>query len=458
MTKKKLDLRRTAHDEYLRRISPGCEERPNLILILADDMGYGDISCFGSQAISTPCLDALARDGVRLENFYAASPVCSPSRFSCLTGRYPTRGFFHNVLFPSTTASGRLRNVSLFPSGVSGILPDEITLPEALRAGGYRTAMFGKWHLGDKSPNLPNEKGFDYFYGALYSVDMEPYRMYRNREVAQDAPIDKRRLTPMLTADMLDYLERYRDDSSPFFLYYASPYPHHPAAASERFAGKSRGGTYGDCVEELDWSVGQLQKKLRDLGKEKNTFLIFTSDNGPWFEGNPGNHRGRKGSNFDGGHMVPFLAAWPGHIPAGSSVPNPAMNIDFFPTFLHAAGIPLPGDRVIDGVDILPLLTGKTDENLHEAFRFITGDRVLAIRTADDKKYMVQVGCDYRPYTGMKMGPFLFDMTADPQESYNVSNLLPDTAAELQAKIDADNAEIQKNPRGWLKSGKEEGS
>lgn len=447
----KIEFRQQAHDDYLKSIKQRDGDRPNIILIFVDDMGYGDISAFGSRAIQTPNLDALAAEGVKLTNFYAASPVCSPSRFACLTGRYPTRGFFHNVLFPTTTTFGKAFNAASFPKGMRGILPDEITIPEALRAGGYHTAMFGKWHLGDKSPYLPNDKGFDYFYGALYSVDMEPYDLYRNREICVPHPVDKKKLTGMMTDEILTYLEENRDSDKPFFLYYASPYPHHPAAASESFAGKSLGGTYGDCVEELDWSVGRIRQKLDELGLTKNTLVIFTSDNGPWFEGNPGYHRGRKGTNFDGGHMVPFIASWPEKIPVGTVVDNPAMNTDFFPTFLKLAGINLPTDRQIDGVDMMPLLTGETHENIHEIFYFITGDKVLAVRTGDDRKYMVRELCDYRPFTRNQMGPFLFDMKADPQESYDTSNRDPEAARKMQELVDDANRRIQENPRGWIR-------
>ncbi len=442
-----LDIRQEAHDAYLNGIHPTDGKKPNIVLIFVDDMGYGDISCFGSRAIKTPNLDRLAEEGAKLTNFYAASPVCSPSRFACLTGRYPTRSFFHNVLFPEGTDFGRHFNARLFPEGMRGILPDEITLAEALRAGGYATAIFGKWHLGDCSPYLPNEHGFDYFFGALYSVDMEPYELYRNEEVAVASPVDKRNLTKILTSEIEAYLDT--QGNKPFFLYYASPYPHHPAAASEEFTGKSLGGTYGDCVEELDWSVGRIMEKLKERGIEKDTLIVFSSDNGPWFEGNPGYHRGRKGTNYDGGHMVPFIARWPERIRPGTVIENPAMNTDFFPTFLNMAGIDLPRDREIDGVDILPLLIGESTENPHDRLLFIAADKVQAIRTKDDKKYMVKDKCEYQPYIYNDMGPFLFDMRSDPQESYDTTVRDPKKAKEMQRMIDEENEKIKSNPRGW---------
>lgn len=448
MSKIGLQLRQTAHDEYIRSIKPTDEKKPNIVLIFVDDMGYGDISCFGSKSIETPNIDDIAKDGVRLNNFYAASPVCSPSRFSCLTGRYPTRGFFNFVMFPTKTFMGELYNMSMLPPGMRGILPDEVTIPEALRAGGYDTAMFGKWHLGDKSPFLPNDKGFDYFYGAHYSVDMQPYNVYKNTEIVKKAPVDKRHLTKDITAEILNYIDGHTEN--PFFIYYASPYPHHPALASEDFAGKSKGGTYGDCVEELDWSVGEIRKKLEEKGLTDNTLIIFTSDNGPWYEGNPGLHRGRKGENFDGGHMVPFVASYPNVIPKGSVVEETAMNIDFFPTFLKLAGIPLPTDRIIDGKDMMPLLTGEKKENIHDMLYFITGKKVLAVRDKEDYKYMVRQHCDYRPFTANKMGPFMFDMKNDANESYDVSNISPEKVKELSCAIKEANRRIKTNPRGWV--------
>ena len=253
----------------------------------------------------------------------------------------------------------------------------------------------------------------------------------------------------MLTAEILQFLDESREQ--PFFLYYASPYPHHPAAASDDFAGKSAAGIYGDCVEELDWSIGQILNKLDALHLSDNTMVVFTSDNGPWFEGNPGYHRGRKGENFDGGHMVPFVACWPEKIPAGITVESAAMNTDFFPTFLKMAGIPLPEDREIDGRDMLPQLMGECRENTQDAYYFIRADKALAVRTQDDMKYMVRKNCDYQPYTHNPMGPFLFDLTVDPQESYDTSASNTQKAQEMAQLLEDANARIQHNPRGWKK-------
>lgn len=445
---KQKDLRMREHDEYLSSIKKGGKGRPNIVLVFVDDMGYGDISCFGATAINTPCLDAIAAKGAKLNNFFAASPICSPSRFSCLTGRYPTRGYVKSVFFPSVTTLGRLINRASFPHGVTGICPDEITVAEALKASGYKTAMFGKWHLGDASPMLPNDKGFEYFYGAHYSVDMKPYHFYKNREIDSEF-VDKTQLTPILTEEILRYIDENADD--PFFIYYASPYPHHPAAASEKFKGVSDGGTYGDCVEELDWSCGEIYKKLEEKGIADNTLFIFTSDNGPWYEGNPGLHRGRKCLSLDGGQAVPFIAAYPAVIKKGTEINATAMNIDFFPTFLKMAGIEnLPSDREIDGVDMMPILKGESAENTQEYMYYINTCKVFAVRNRENFKYIIPTKLDNPAYYGLH-GPYLFDINHDVNESYDVSDHYPDIKEKLCTVLDEKQKELSENPRGWKK-------
>ncbi len=449
MNKRKVQLRQSAHQAYLSSIPRVAEQKPpNIVLIFVDDMGYGDISCFGSQAIHTPNLDAMAEDGVRLNNFYASSPVCSPSRFGCLTGRYPTRGFVHHVFFPkSGSLAGRLINRFAFPYGVRGILPDEITVAEALRARGYKTGIFGKWHLGDHSPYLPNEKGFDYFFGSYYSNDMQPYAYYRNDKIALEAPADQTQLTRRLTDEILAFIDANKEQ--PFFVYYPSPFPHHPVHASQQFSGTSNGGTYGDCVQEIDWSVGAIRKKLAEHGLTENTLVIFTSDNGPWHEGSPGLHRGRKGNNFDGGQMTPFIASFPRLIPRGNEVEHAAMNIDLFPTILKLAGVPLPSDREVDGVDILPLLQGQESASPHEALYFIRGAEIFGARAKDNFKYMKKDRSDNSFYTALKHGPFLFDLNHDPNESYNTAAHFPQKEKQMRETLEAKQREMKANPRGW---------
>ncbi|MBO8142913.1 MAG: sulfatase-like hydrolase/transferase, partial [Firmicutes bacterium] len=249
MNENKIELQLENHQAYLDSVQRTAgQNQPNIVLVFVDDMGHGDISCFGSKAIHTPNLDKLAENGAKMHNFYASSSVCSPSRFSCMTGRYPTRGFVHNVFFPKRHPIGKLFSPFMFPYGIRGILPDEITVAEALHAAGYKTGIFGKWHLGDKSPYLPNEKGFDHFFGSYYSNDMKPYAYYRNNEIVIEAPADQTQLTKQITTEILDFIDTNHEQ--PFFVYYPSPFPHFPVHASQDFTGSSNAGTYGDCVQE----------------------------------------------------------------------------------------------------------------------------------------------------------------------------------------------------------------
>ncbi len=475
-----MELRIDEHTEYLNSIkdkTANTKNRPNFIVIAMDDMGWGDISCYGSTAINTPNIDRLATEGTAFHNGYASSPVCSPSRFSILTGRYPSRNMIKNVYFPSTKAKksdlidkkydqdGILSKAKEAPSyhkfypllrrmylnGVSGILPDEVTIPEALKITGYKTAMFGKWHLGDRSPSLPNDKGFDHFLGAHYSNDMVPYNIYNNREIKYNSPVDQTQLTERFTSGIEDYIEDNSDN--PFFIYYASPWPHHPLHPGKDFKGKSKAGDYGDCLEEVDAGIGRILDKLKDKGVDKNTMIIFTSDNGPWHQGSPGLHRGRKGNSFDGGHKVPMIMHWPDKIPAGKKITESMMNIDFLPTILNQAGIELPTDRVIDGKDIMPLLTGEEEKSPHDALFYIDNDhgiRAKAVQTRDHFKYYPSTNSDNAKYKAMMIHPFLFDLNSDQNESYDVRSLHPDKSQELQDRLKKFNKEIIANPRGFL--------
>ena len=442
------DIRLGQHRAYLESVeTTQAGTPPNIVLILADDLGYGDIGSFGARAIRTPNLDALASEGVRLTAFYSGSPVCSPSRFSYLTGRYATRGFIHAVFFPSGTLMGLLVNSLGFPRGVRGIPPDEVTIAEALQAGGYATGMFGKWHLGDRQPHLPTDKGFDYFFGSFYSNDMEPYAYYRNGDVAIEAPADQSKLTQQLTSEILDFIAHH--GSRPFFIYYASPFPHHPVHSGEDFAGRSPAGPYGDCVEELDWSVGEIRRKLADTGLSENTLVVFTSDNGPWYEGASGPYRGRKGNNFDGGQLVPFVASWPGRIPAGTEALAPAMSVDLLPTFLGIAGIATPKDRAIDGSDITPLLTGAAQAPLDRELYFVDGGQFVGVRTPEDLKQLSRHRSENTAYRFVRQGPFLFDLSRDPGESYDLSASKPKESARLAEMVQEMNRANDANPRGW---------
>ncbi|MGL1891456.1 MAG: sulfatase-like hydrolase/transferase [Spirochaetaceae bacterium] len=475
---KKADPHLKDHQSYLdaiKAVDPAEKKQvPNVIVILMDDMGWGDISHFGSKAINTPNIDRLAKKGASMMNGYSSSPVCSPSRFGLLTGRYPFRGMINGVFFPSINPnktevfdmeydddgiiSGKppgknpLKPWMFYPlarrsMNVDGILPDEITIAEALKSRGYRTGMFGKWHLGDKSPYLPNDKGFEYFYGAHYSNDMAPYKLWRNSEIAEDGIIDQNRLTSKLTDEIVNFIDKSEDD--PFFVYYPSPWPHHPLSAGEDFQGKSKGGLYGDCIQEVDWSVGQIIKKLEDTGKLDNTLILFTSDNGPWHQGSPGMHRGRKGNSFDGGQIVPMLAHYPKAIPEGLVTNEHVMNIDFLPTIMGLAGIELPKDRVIDGRDIMPLLKKETEKSPHDELYYIYNMAAHGIRTQDHFKYFATQKSENSTYKQMKIHPFLFNLNIDQNESYDQRKHFPDKTKVLRDRLYNFNCEIQENPRGW---------
>jgi arylsulfatase A len=477
-------LRLEAHDEYLRSITPLTPEEeknvPNIIFIMMDDLGWGDLSCFGSMAIHTPNIDRMAEEGAVLKNCYSASPICSPSRFGFLTGRYPSRGFLRNVFFPTVEidekyvvpnrnyeipedeAGGRAsqalidavrRGAKLTGSRlpVEGILPDEVTIAEILKARGYRTAMFGKWHLGDKEPHLPNDKGFEYFYGAHYSNDMYPYHFWRNKEIAVEAPFDQSRITELLNDELFKFIDE--NAGSPFFAYYASPWPHHPLNCGEKFKGTSKAGVYGDCIQEFDYGIGQLFDLLKKKGILDKTLIVFTSDNGPWHQGSTGGHRGRKGNAFDGGQIVPTVCYWQNHVVNGV-IKEQAMNIDFLPTFCEAAGVDLPTDRIIDGKSILPLLKGETNCSPHDCLVYINStvpeNQGFGVRTRDNFKYYKAANSENALYGAMRIHSFLFDLNHDVDESYDVKTVYPEKYRELKAYLDNFNESIKKNPRGWI--------
>lgn len=462
INQRKVDIRIENHKRYLESIKEKkTRSQPNVVVILCDDMGYGDISCFGSTVIQTPNIDRMAENGAKYNNFYAASPVCSPSRFSLLTGRYPNRNFIDGVFFPTRRdikgeqppflKRAALRVVGRFGSaryGVQGILPDEVTIAEVLQKRGYKTGIFGKWHLGDDKPYLPNQKGFDYFFGSYYSNDMEPYAYFRNEEQVLNAPVDQTKLTGVLTREIQDFIIENKNE--PFLVYYPSPFPHFPVHSSEAFQGKSKAGAYGDCVEEIDWSVGEIMKTLEDEGLSDNTLVIFSSDNGPWFEGSPGLHRGRKGNNFDGGQAVPLIATWPGHIQKGIEIDEMAMNIDLFPTICEMTETPLPTDRIIDGKSLLPLLKGREAKTPHDELLFVGPKKYFAIRDRDNFKYFMRSKGENSKYTGIKQGPFLFDLTHDKNESYDVTNLYPKKRKILEQRLEQLQSEYESNPRGWI--------
>ncbi len=450
---------------------------PNIVLIVADDLGYGDLGCYGGRAIRTPNLDRLAQGGVRFTDYYSSSAVCAPSRSGMLTGRYPFRTGIIGNPFPKDEPVSRwlprkvghwlygLGVIDLREDDVPPGIPDrEITLAEALKAKGYRTGMVGKWHLGDYSvePGFnPLRHGFDSYLGVPHSNDMLPCPLYKNeKQLEADIGTEQARLTGMYTREAVRFIEAAGDQ--PFFLYMAHTFPHQPLYASKGFAGKSRAGKFGDAVEEIDWSVGEIEKCLKKNGLDKNTIVLFSSDNGPWFEGSPGGLRGRKGQSYEGGFRVPMIVRWPGHTPPEGVCSQPAMNIDLYPTLLAVAGADLPEDRVIDGRDIYALLTDPEIPSPHEALFFYHYDLLEGVRSGRWKyfrklnRYVWPVPLDTARLPD-KMGkdqlgdrwPLLYDMETDPGEAYNVIHTHPEVAERLEELMTQWEKDAAANPWGW---------
>ena len=338
---------------------PADDAPPNIVIVFTDDQGYGDLSCYGHPTIRTPNIDRLAAEGTKFSQFYVASPVCSPSRAALLTGCYPKRvGMHEHVIFPDYD---------------HGLHTDEVTIADVLRERGYATGCFGKWHLGHRPGLMPTDQGFDTFAGVPYSNDMSQFHRepgnnysYRlpwitNNEVQEWEP-DQRLLTRRTTEAAVKFIEQNQD--RPFFAYIPHVMPHIPLYASAEFEGKSPRGLYGDVIEELDWSVGQITAALERLGLTENTLIIFSSDNGPWLPfklhgGSAGPLRGGKGSNWEGGQRVPCVVRWPAQVPAGRVCHEVATAMDLLPTIAGLTGAALPADRPIDGHDISSLLRGE---------------------------------------------------------------------------------------------------
>ena len=414
--------------------SPAPGELPNLIVITADDLGYGDLGCYGSQAIHTPNLDRMADEGARLTDFYSSAPLCSPARASLLTGRYAIRSHIAVPFFPAGSPMDLIFHAGgVYRHGVRGIPQDEVLLPEMLQRRGYRTALVGKWHLGDRSPHLPRENGFDYFYGPYFSNDMEPYVIYRNEEVAVAPPVDQSALTQNLTREAVQFI--HENQERPFFLYYAQPFPHVPLHASEAFRGRSKAGLYGDAVEEIDWSVGKILEKLKELGIDRNTLVWFISDNGPWLQrrqngGSAGLLREGKNSTWEGGMRVPCIAWWPGTVPAGGVSPSLIAAMDLFPTFAGLSGAKIPGDRTFDGVDITGVLKGAQGSPREFIYYYIN-DKLYAVRKGPWKAHFITHDSYTPDLPVVHEIPLLYHLEVDPSEKYDLSGKFPGIVEEL---------------------------
>lgn len=423
--------------------------RPNVLILFYDDLGFGDLGFTGSKAIKTFNIDALAKDGVQMGNFHAAAPVCSPSRAAMLTGRLPPHAGLPSVVFPSDSM---MRLVNIMPGHNIRIPAEEITIADVLKADGYRTGMIGKWHIGDRAPSLPNNMGFESFYGARYSNDMKPFALYRNDKLEVKAPADQTNLDALYTGEAVRFIRGSAKSDKPFLLYFAHNFPHEPLNAPGHMTGKSAGGLYGDVIEGLDRGVGEIVTALKQSGAYDNTIIILTSDNGPWYEGSPGPNRGRKGQAFEGGVHVPFFIHWPKGLSGGRSVDSIAMGTDLFPTLLDWLTIPTPQDRAIDGKSLVPLLTGKTG-SAHDIVYFYVGNKLIAVSDGRFKYHTRQpivyvVGNQLFAPASHK-GPWLFDLSVDGDESYDVSMKYPDQAKRLKAALDKRASEDARNLRAW---------
>ncbi len=441
---------------------PGRKEtdRPNFIVIFVDDMGYGDIGCFGSTKNRTPNLDKMAGEGMKFTDFYVTSGVCTPSRSSLLTGCYPKRVDMHQ------DSKGRC---VLFPAGKKGLNPNEVTIAEILKSRGYATCCIGKWHLGDQPEFLPTRQGFDCYYGIPYSNDMggsrpekPPLPLMQNEKVIE-APANQNTLTKRYTAEALKFIKKNK--SKPFFIYLPHSMVHNPLHASKNFRGKSANGIYGDAVEEVDFSTGQILDTLKKLNLDKNTLVVFTSDNGAsnQFGGSNAPLRGHKGSTWEGGMREPCLMWWPGHIPAGRTCSQMAITMDLLPTFTALAGANLPVDREIDGRNIWPLMSKSGAKSPHEAFYYYQIDQLQAVRSGKWKLHL--------PLKQKKKNwgepdldsPLqLYDLEGDIGETTNVAGQHPEIVQRLmklarRAKLDLGDTGIpglNTRPAGWVVSPK----
>jgi uncharacterized sulfatase len=339
-----------------------------------------------------------------------------------------------------------LKIVDRYQYDVVGIPEDEALLPEILKRRGYQTGIIGKWHLGDQKGSLPNDNGFDHFFGVLYSNDYEKLDIYKNYEVEIPSIPDQSILTRKYTDEAMGFIEEHK--SSPFFLYLAHTAVHEPLSAGKQFQGASKAGLYGDAVEELDHSVGEILKKLNELKIKEETLVVFTSDNGPWWQGNPGTFRGRKNNIQDGGLRVPFIAYWPGTIPAGTVSEQLSINFDIFNTCLAITDTEIPKDRIIDGQSMLPLLMGEK-KTIHDTFFYYDGPILVAVRHKN-WKYQRRHLSDNGGYPLFSHGPFLFNLEIDPTESYNLIETYPEIADTLSEMLDVREREMNVNLRGWL--------
>lgn len=429
--------------------------KPNIVLINCDDLGYGDIGCYGSESNRTPALDRMAAEGMTFTDFYMASPVCTPSRGAMLTGSYPNRIGFDD--FDGIPV--------LFPGQSKGLHPDEKTFATLLKEAGYATALVGKWHCGDQEPFLPRRHGFDRYFGVPYSNDMgrqltnnprdyirefqekfdtdygcgddpdtcfyPPLPLLRNDEVVQEQP-DQAALTERYVGECVDFIRENRE--GPFLLYFAQMYVHLPIYTPEKYLKQSRNGRYGAAVEHVDWSVAVILDELKRQGLDENTLVIFTSDNGSRARGEGGSNaplRGTKATCWEGGQRVPCLLRWPGVIKPGTTCADLSTAMDFLPTFCKLAGVELPRDRVLDGLPLTEaMISGTRDQTAHASFAYFHHGILFAVRRGDWKLHL------RRGRGGEEDVCELYDVRKDMGEDRNVADLHPGVVSELTALAD----------------------
>lgn len=441
-------------------ISPTAPKNPpNVVLIFMDDMGYGDLSCYGALGYTTPNIDRLAIDGTRFTNFLTTQAVCTASRTALMTGCYPNRLSLWGALAPWAT---------------NGLHPDEETIAELLKEQGYATGIFGKWHLGHHPEFMPRKQGFDEYFGLPYSNDMWPINYdgtTGNKArypflplIDGDAPVDTIRtlaqqddITHRLTERAVAFVNK--NSRKPFFLYLPHHMPHVPIGASARFRGKTGEGLYADMMQEIDWSVGEVMNALKAKGLDKNTLVIFTSDNGPWLTfgnhaGSSGGLREGKGTTYEGGHRVPCLMRWPGVIPAGRVNNQLLTTLDLLPTIAKFCGARLP-KRAIDGLDAVALLKGETDKSPRtEFYYYYRANNLEAVRRGNFKLVFAHPGRRDEGFVLGKDGnkgentesyatePGLYDLSHDPGERYDLSKQYPDVKADLETLAEKARADL----------------
>ena len=481
------------HDEYLKKVDKHKKNSPNVLFIMVDDLGYGDISLNGS-LIDTPNIDSIGENGAELTNFYSSYSVCSPARFSALTGRYPYRGYADNVIYPTVNtvspfASTRLFNSIEMGANVDGMLGDEITIAETFQASGYKTGAFGKWHLGDYGEYLPTNQGFDYFYGSHHVNDMTPFYHVseENGEYeiihGTDEMKDQKNATKYIHEEITTWItETVQNSDEPFFAYYASPWPHAPIYVGDEFKGKTGLGDYADCIVEFDYYLGELFNTLEELGELEDTIIIFTSDNGPALQGSTNELRGGKYLAYEGGQKVPFLIRWDnGNIfESGSSFDESATLVDLYPTLIEMCSITgnngqenyLPSDRVIDGTSMMPIFeTGTPIHTIENPILHMKREKLKAIQYAVKTEDVLKENPDYdydvlteNEYVQFKYfqniqndNSAFFDkfrknwlhiLTDDSGENYNRATVYPEIAEEMNKRMDEIMADFKNNRRG----------